>query len=312
MMTAKKTATVSIVCTSLLLAAGCQTVEKTMEDMGITKEGLGTAVGAIGGAVAGSYIGGGAGRYVAIAGGALAGGYFGKLIGAHLEARDQAAVANKSAQAFNNAVDGEAVQWVNPDTKASATLTPRNTRIETRNMKIARLKSVQAPGEMALIGKPYAVKGTSVNVRSGPSARNPIIHTVRKGEIYNAVGRVKGTPWIMVASKGKSFGYIHDSLLVPASETEVNAEIDKRIAAKQTASAVDLDVIDLDAMAPTLRETDAVDLDAKFANDKDVVVEVASVATECRELQATVSTPNDQSKSSFTACKAPDGAWELN
>jgi len=51
---------------------------------------------------------------------------------------------------------------------------------------------------------------------------------------------------------------------------------------------------------------------ALLARQWTMSVEVASVATECRELQATVSTPDKKSESNFTACKAPDGAWELN
>lgn len=319
----------ALLASTILATTGCKTTD-------MSKQEAGTAIGLLGGAAIGSMFGDGAGRAAAVAAGAVIGGVLGNVIGAHLDEQDAAAVTHTSADALENADDGETITWSNPETNVKAELTPVETRAEKRNMKIARLKTVEAPGEMILIGRPYEVTGSSVNVRTGPGLDRPVNTTVQRGDVLTAVGKVTGAEdaWIMVAREGRSFGYVHGSLLAPASDEAIARAKQQRARdeAPQIATAKaepatpapameqapaeqpqerQVAAVDLDAVEPTLRQAEAVNLDEVFAEDEDVVVEEMAVTTECREMRANIQTAEEASEDTFTACKAPDGAWEI-
>ena len=50
---------------------------------------------------------------------------------------------------------------------------------------------------------------------------------------------------------------------------------------------------------------DVIDLDAEFET------ETLMVQTTCRDLSMTVSDGNETEKQDYSACKSPDGVWEL-
>lgn len=92
-----------------------------------SKQNIGTAVGAAGGAWAGSNIGKGKGRIVGIAAGTLLGAALGRELGASLDRADMAYHNRTSQHALENTRTGVTSSWSNPDSQNSGTLTPTNT-----------------------------------------------------------------------------------------------------------------------------------------------------------------------------------------
>jgi surface antigen len=105
-----------------LALAGALTLSACAEDAG-GKETAGTLLGAAGGALLGSQVGGGTGQIFAAIGGGLLGAYLGNQIGASLDRADQAYAAQAEAAAHNAPV-GETITWNNPDSGNYGSYTP--------------------------------------------------------------------------------------------------------------------------------------------------------------------------------------------
>lgn len=91
------------------------------------KEGVGTLLGATGGAILGSNIGGGKGNIAAIAIGTLAGAFFGKEIGRSLDRADHVAMGQNAQYSLEHTRSNETTRWDNPDSGNSGSLTPTRT-----------------------------------------------------------------------------------------------------------------------------------------------------------------------------------------
>lgn len=95
-----------------------------------SKEGFGTLLGALGGAVVGSAIAGNGGHHGrrgnggAVIIGALAGAAIGNSIGKSLDRADRRAMYNARQAALENYPTGQQSTWYNPDTGNSGTYTP--------------------------------------------------------------------------------------------------------------------------------------------------------------------------------------------
>ena len=87
------------------------------------KQTAGTVLGGIGGAVIGSQIGSGSGQIIAAAVGTLAGAFLGNEIGRSLDRADQLAM-HQAEQRAHNARIGETIEWNNPDSGHSGSVTP--------------------------------------------------------------------------------------------------------------------------------------------------------------------------------------------
>jgi surface antigen len=87
------------------------------------KETAGTLLGAIGGALLGSTIGGGTGQLVAVAAGTMAGAWIGNEIGKSLDRADRTALGQAQETAYASPV-GEPISWNNPDSGNYGTVTP--------------------------------------------------------------------------------------------------------------------------------------------------------------------------------------------
>ena len=105
MKTAKRT-TAAIAAAAILLSA-CITTEAP-------KQGAGTLLGAVGGALAGAQVGSGRGRIIAVAAGTILGAFAGGEIGRSLDRADRIAQSNAQEQAHFAPV-GEPIRWSNPD-----------------------------------------------------------------------------------------------------------------------------------------------------------------------------------------------------
>jgi surface antigen len=89
------------------------------------KEGVGTILGGVGGAVVGSQFGKGNGQLAMVATGTLLGAFLGNQIGQSLDKAD-AMYANRAAnQAFETAPSGTSTAWRNPDSGNSGTVVPK-------------------------------------------------------------------------------------------------------------------------------------------------------------------------------------------
>jgi len=107
-----------------LMLTACQTDQYGQPVM--NKQGVGTVVGAIGGAALGSQFGGGTGRVVGIAAGTLLGAALGNSVGASLDRADMSYYNNTSQQALNDNKNGQSLPWKNPENGHYGTVTPTN------------------------------------------------------------------------------------------------------------------------------------------------------------------------------------------
>ena len=86
----------------------------------------GAAIGGIGGGIAGAQIGSGTGNIAAIIGGTLLGAALGGYVGSYMDRMDRTdkVTLNKTLE---HTPTNQTVQWRNPDTKTSYTVTPQRT-----------------------------------------------------------------------------------------------------------------------------------------------------------------------------------------
>lgn len=91
-------------------------------DMG-QKQGAGTLLGGIGGAVAGAQFGKGSGQLAATALGTLLGAYAGSELGKSLDRADQMAASQAQSTAYAAPV-GQTIRWNNPQSGNYGTYTP--------------------------------------------------------------------------------------------------------------------------------------------------------------------------------------------
>lgn len=87
------------------------------------KETAGTLIGAAAGGLLGAQFGSGAGKIAAATVGTLAGGFIGSSIGKSLDRADQQAMVQAQQQAHAAPV-GQQINWNNPDSGNSGTITP--------------------------------------------------------------------------------------------------------------------------------------------------------------------------------------------
>lgn len=287
-----------------------------------TKQAQGTAVGTVLGGAAGALFGSGSGKIVAVIAGAAIGGLIGNQLGAMLDDEDK-----KALQAQSNAVlqqqDGDRSTWSSTHSDASAVIVPTNTRVESREVAIVRDASVAPAPQMDIISALYGVK-RETQVRLAPSENAEVATTLSAKSSVWAVGKVRGTSWIMVARKGKSIGYVQEAdiyLQKPVKKagseqaakapSAKSAPSDSSVKKEQAAStdvssaamSASVDAYDLDAEGPVRTP---VDLDALGPDtQKDILVAEVS----CRDLQTSVTAKGETRTSTSTACKTPDGSW---
>jgi len=281
---------------TVTLISGCETMQSQGDGSGFSKQNTGAIIGAIAGGLLGSRVGDGKGRILAGILGAAGGAWLGAKIGAHLDEKDRAALEVESANALNSANDGQHVNWSNPESGASATLTPQNTRSETRNVAFMRDRRVEVAPSINLIGKTYVATKSS-NVRSGPSTQHSRVGSLRSGEEFTAVGRVTNAPWIMVAKNEVTVGYVYAPLVTASTAREQTS----------LRAAVNLDDIqDEQPIRVEGIDLDGVDLDVEAVPDS------ITANTDCRTMDYSVKSGSGQTETSkFEACKGSDGAWEI-
>jgi surface antigen len=261
---------------STLVLTGALALTGCTSTGSLDKQALGTGLGAVVGAAAGAAIADGNPVLGAVAGGAI-GGLIGNRVGAYLDEQDKRELATVNQRVLVDSPDGEPTTWKSERSGAAATVTPSNSRTEIKPVPIVMEKEVVRPVAIDLIGKDMAATA-NVNVRRSPDLSAPVATGLKPGDVVHAVGHVQGAPWIMVARDGKSIGY-EDYLTEATSDTGE---------ASPMAKTIDLDALDSD-------------------------LEVAEVPTSlaCRDLTTDVSSAEGKVQETRTACKQPDGSWEL-
>lgn len=266
-----RTLTILLLSTTLLTSCA--------QNGGPNKAGIGTLLGGVLGALAGSQFGSGKGRTAAILVGGAVGAFAGRALGQMLDEQDQIAMQERSAYALANASDGQQVNWRSSRTGARATLTPTGTRQEMRQMTLIRDQRISVAPNLELIGESYVAKSTS-NVRAGASTGYPIVNAVSAGQAVDVVGKVSGSNWYLVSRDRVSIGYVHGDLLRRSSTVTARLQ-----------EPIDLDQVQL---------------------RQGQVVDTITASTTCRTMEYSVEGANGQSgNDSFSACKAADGSWEL-
>lgn len=112
----KSIAAISLVAVSVSACAG--------SNMG-QKQTVGGVLGAIGGGVAGAQFGKGNGQLVGVAAGTLLGALIGSEAGKSLDRADQLAMGQTVHKALETSPSNRPVQWSNPDSGHSGTVTPQ-------------------------------------------------------------------------------------------------------------------------------------------------------------------------------------------
>ncbi len=91
------------------------------------KQAAGTGIGALAGGLLGAQFGKGTGQLVAAGLGAVAGGFIGSSIGKSLDEHDKMMAERTSQKALESTPSGSQVEWNNPDSGNSGTITPTKT-----------------------------------------------------------------------------------------------------------------------------------------------------------------------------------------
>lgn len=277
----------AIIVASTLVVSGCETMQQSGSGA-ISKEDLGTAIGASLGVLAGSQVGSGKGRVLAMVAGALAGGLIGKNVGAALDERDRQALAQETQKVLESARDGESTEWRSTHTDASATITPISTETRTQPTKIKRTAKVAKVDHLTLLNAPYESSKNAI-VRSAPSTSAERVGSLPAGTTFTALGRTDND-WIAVGRRGVTVGYVYAPLVRPVSE-------------KPSDTATDLDAMNVARQDP---EQKGFDLDSlPIVSDKVVA------STKCRTVKMDVRAGQQNETSEAQLCQAPDGAWEI-
>ena len=282
----KRTAAAVAACS--VLAAGCATMS---EEDKAALSGLFSA--AAGVAVAKAL--GADGWEAALIG--LAAGYAGFQISKHLSESDQVAVREEAARALTNSEDGETVYWVSRESGAKASMTARDSRRETREVEALRDKRVETPPSLDLIGKPYVSTGSSVRLRSAPSTSADVLGSLNKGDVFHAIGKVQGRPWVMIGRSNIAMGYVHADLVAEQNAVEESLATSLR-------GGFELDEVDLAQINEQAQATFELD-DLEVVGDSFVLNEV-----QCRTLDMEIVSDGGTETLSVNSCQGADGHWE--
>jgi hypothetical protein len=142
----------------------------------------------------------------------------GSILGGSLSRGDMKALGEIFGPALAAGQTGAAQRWSGPN-GAEGAITPRgylfgNLRADpTELIPVAGAITYALPME---IEQGEQVTTKNANVRAAPAADAPILEKLEAGTGVEAVGKVVGQPFFLVAVKGRIRGYVSASLLTPA------------------------------------------------------------------------------------------------
>lgn len=86
---------------------------------------------------------------------------------------------------------------------------------QTYNHGGYRLSGGLTPASFARDGDVYRAT-TTINVRQAPTTGSARVGQLRAGQDFEALARVRNSPWILVGEGGVGVGYVHEAYVVPA------------------------------------------------------------------------------------------------
>ena len=78
-----------------------------------------------------------------------------------------------------------------------------------------RLSGDIAPANFQRDGGAFVANST-LNLRAAPTTNSARVGSMRAGEGFQALARVRGTDWILVGQNGVGVGYVHGAYVRPA------------------------------------------------------------------------------------------------
>ncbi|MBA4013863.1 MAG: peptide-binding protein [Phenylobacterium sp.] len=149
------------------------------------------------------------------AGGALIGALLGAAAGSNLAKNDRG--TGTAIGAVAGAATGSYVGCkMQRDQAAQAGYTQQpNYRPATYSQNGYRLNSDIAPATFQRDGGSF-VANSMLNLRSAPTTNSARVGSLRAGENFQALARVRGSDWILVGQNGVGVGYVHGAYVRPA------------------------------------------------------------------------------------------------
>tara|TARA_Y100000588_G_scaffold248718_1_gene263234 strand:- start:19101 stop:20078 length:978 start_codon:yes stop_codon:yes gene_type:complete len=287
----------------------------------VTNQELGTVGGAVGGVLLGSFFGSGTGQIIAmIAGGAL-GAYIGNEIGAYLDEQDKEAIAQDQKELMlSESGDGTRI-YENPETgvRAVSRVTKEEDIVTSTNF--VKPQNVFISPELTLIGQPYVVEASSLNLRNGPGTDYAKVGGFPKGTVLNAVGRVSETDWLLVSKGGVTLGYLKSA----NGRFFAPVELTKIAEAKKNDTFAKADITDLDAdklaaldaimsePAPSEsaddREERATALLDNIMSEQGLQQVAAPATSNCKTITVEVSSKEGDGEQTNTFCRQANGTY---
>ncbi|RBM08772.1 hypothetical protein [Novacetimonas cocois] len=209
---------------------------------------------------------------------------FGSSIGNMLDNMDRKALARKQQQLLMAQGDNRTVTWQSDHSAMRATITTSNTRQEEKSIRIVRNANVAAPGSIHAIGARYQVT-SAAPVYLSPSTSATVAMTLPTQSTIMVVGQLTGQNWMLVSQQGRAIGYVTTSALHPMTAASHHA-------------ASSSGTFDLDA--------------APSAPASKTVSSTVNASVTCRDLKTVATDKGKSSTATETACRSPQGVWELN
>lgn len=213
---------------------------------GLTNKSMGAIAGAVVGGVTAHELADGKNEKLWAVGGAVAGAWIGSRVGQYLDEKDQQKMAESSQKAI---ITGEKQTWSNSETKVSGSAEVVCEKNETVKLNVPVLKGrVKQVPPLDMIGQPYQVTSAS-NVRGGPGTEYEILETVARGTTVDVIGKVQGKSWMMIGFNNIGSGFMPSDQLktIPVEQRKAQtstpevkaAEInEKTVTAKRTCRTV--------------------------------------------------------------------------
>ncbi|WP_275098321.1 SH3 domain-containing protein [Sedimenticola hydrogenitrophicus] len=269
-----------------VLAVGCNSTTGSL-----SKENMGSTLGAVGGALIGAKVAGGNNRWLGAAIGGALGFYAGKVIGRNLDERDRQALAAQTIEVLDQPTASVST-WQSDRSGAAAEIKTGEISYKSETREVKRLATVEAVPNIRLESREYQTT-SALRVRSGPGTRYQTITTLQPGDRVDSAGRTENG-WLMLAKKGVTVGYVHGDYVTPYNPIE-----------QAKAEGIDLDSVELESL-PRQEAFAGIDLDSMETTTSTVTAQLG-----CRDVQISVTTDQGTENETAQACQKPDGVWEL-
>ncbi|MEO8114934.1 MAG: SH3 domain-containing protein [Phenylobacterium sp.] len=148
-------------------------------------------------------------------GGAIIGGLLGGLLGNSVSGHNRTTGTVLGAAAGAAAGSAVGCKMQHNDQSQTARAYEQPYRTTTYSQGGYRLSSAIRPASYRRVGETF-VATTPVILRSAPTTGSGRVGSLRAGERFQALAKVRGTDWILVGQDGVGVGYVHGAYAQPA------------------------------------------------------------------------------------------------